>query len=243
MRYCIGCGAPIGNERFCDKCGTDNGVIPSAEKEAVFNSRQKRIKRYCIGCGNELGEDRFCSVCGTDNGQMRRTHTMNHNHSRSASVSKMKMPDIHIHPEMILHWAAIVFLFIAAILLLKTTYSDTDNTVSVMLLNPFGIAFAAGYFVLGAWSIIPTAAFILGGGSGSVKKVSLTAVFLLILTAASYVLNFIVIKFSDLPAIIGMVSAMFSVYRVNMPHLIFFEIITIAAGAAAVYFVRRKETR
>lgn len=29
MRYCTNCGAPIGNNRFCSGCGTDNGAIPA----------------------------------------------------------------------------------------------------------------------------------------------------------------------------------------------------------------------
>lgn len=26
MRYCINCGSPMGDEKFCNQCGTDNGV-------------------------------------------------------------------------------------------------------------------------------------------------------------------------------------------------------------------------
>lgn len=243
MRYCIGCGSPIGNDRFCDKCGTDNGTVSPSGKEHISNPRQDRISRYCIGCGNEIGEDRFCPVCGTDNGQMRGIRNANRNYNRSSSARKMKMPDIHIYPEIILHWAAMVFLLITALLLLKTTYSNAENIVTALLLNPFGMAFAAGYFVLGAWSMIPSVAFILGGGSGSVKKVSATAVFLLVLTLISYILNLIVMKFSDLPEIWGTVSAMFGTYRINMSYLIFFEIVTIAAGITAAYFTRGKEMR
>lgn len=27
MRYCINCGSPMGDERFCNQCGTDNGAV------------------------------------------------------------------------------------------------------------------------------------------------------------------------------------------------------------------------
>ena len=47
-------------------------------------------------------------------------------------------------------------------------------------------------------------------------------------------------KFSDLPEIWGTVSAMFGTYRINMSYLIFFEIVTIAAGITAAYFTRGK---
>lgn len=33
MRYCTNCGSPMGDERFCNQCGTDNGAVKTAMPE------------------------------------------------------------------------------------------------------------------------------------------------------------------------------------------------------------------
>lgn len=37
MRYCINCGSPIGDEKFCNQCGADNGV-PEVNTTVQTNS-------------------------------------------------------------------------------------------------------------------------------------------------------------------------------------------------------------
>ena len=38
MRYCINCGSPMGDERFCNQCGTDNGVTEKRTSDNTTNS-------------------------------------------------------------------------------------------------------------------------------------------------------------------------------------------------------------
>lgn len=42
MRYCINCGSPIGDERFCNQCGADNG-IPEVKAEVHTNAGEGAV--------------------------------------------------------------------------------------------------------------------------------------------------------------------------------------------------------
>lgn len=210
--------------------------------------------RYCIGCGKEIGNDRFCDRCGTDNGEVRRApSTGNYQryavHSGRRNVAGRKpvsLPRIPVSTSVILHWAAMIFLLITAVFLLKETCSAAETVTGTLLWyhrGLFGFLPVAIYFVLGMWSMIPAVTFILSGGRGPARKVTAAAVILLILTVASYVLHFMAYNFSSLPEIIEELAYMMMNYRLNMSSLIFLEIVTMAVSMTATYFARKEEVR
>ena len=52
MRYCINCGSPMGDEKFCNQCGAQ------LEKES-------ETPETCPLCGGQITKgSKFCNHCG-----------------------------------------------------------------------------------------------------------------------------------------------------------------------------------
>ncbi len=51
MRFCNNCGSPLNEDRFCVKCGADNGPVPVRSSNNEVQTSEKDVSRYLIWAG------------------------------------------------------------------------------------------------------------------------------------------------------------------------------------------------
>lgn len=184
-----------------------------------------------------MDDERFCTKCGTDNGALqKKSKRINYNRTTVSGNSNL----LNIDLSVILHWAANIFLFISACVLLKETCSAAESMTAVFLMYPFGIIFAIVYFILGMWYMIPATAFVLNGKNSRNKNIiSVTAV-MLMLTIIVWIFTFIIfslaiVKYSDIPNLVIKIWSIFTPYQVAASKLVVLNILAIVAAVVGAH--------
>ena len=179
--------------------------------------------RYCINCGSPMGEERFCNQCGTDNGEAQ----------KKDQAIRPKASEIHIssvNVSFLMHIVSTGFFIIAA-LILFTLCCERAEFISVQSMLYTGRTFfAAVYFVIGMWSLIPSLLFLI-----NIKKMNSTtivgfAIIVMIMMIAICILSTL---FAKSGGILKFINIVMRTYKTKAVIVIVLEVVSIISGIFA----------